>query len=463
MKNKLKMFFMFYVFTIAFFIFSHAGEVFVKIKKIESEKISKATILPGGNVIYFWEQTRPPTDKEKIFRKEWFDKEWETFINEAKSKGIPEIDKESEKFAKEIEKEVYQKPVINSLESFFYAAIKGIPIIVYEALKIGYPLARNYFINQPVVVKAGFKLYSPNGQKIDIPWDIEKFYGKETWMRIPLEEINMIASPNGKFLVLETREEFLVLFEIKDNTVIPIAQIYGKSPIGWSRDDSLMFVTKPSKSKKCTFSVYSIDDLQHEVANLGPVISYPSKKFSWITSVAISKEFLAVGGANIFCIYSLPDGTVRQPDKKTFHRIGGSPDGIIYGLSFSEDGKLLYIASGRGFFVIDPYTFSVLDEYIRPATANFSFHMLASVSPDGKYAAILHGKERDYGLSTLFIWDIHNKKIVQKIGTEKEKMLQSISSGFSFIYPPATLTNDWKFLLTIRQDGVLELFQNQTL
>ena len=184
-------------------------------------------------------------------------------------------------------------------------------------------------------------------------------------------------------------------------------------------------------------------------------------KSSFIRAAAISDEFFVVSGRDTLCLYSLSDGSIRQPNIKMLRRIGGSPNSVIYGVAFSLDGRLLYIASARGFFVIDPYNFSLLDEYILPAGSSFYFQSLAGISPDGRYAAVLYGKERINGWATLFIWDIHNKRILQRIGTDEGKMLHTISAGFRHIYPPAILTKDWTYLLIILHDGTIELYRRR--
>ncbi len=439
---------------------SDNDRLFVKVLEVRDKdvRVSKAALLPKGGVIYFWERTRPPNEDEKKLRAKWFDEQWEAFRREAEQKGIPEIERKSEEIAKELESELAkQPPIIQPMRPFFSAATRGIPMLMRQALKMALPLARQHFINQPVVVEAGLKIRYPDGREADIPADIDKLYGEETWMRMPAEEINLRASPNGRFLALETVDESFVLFELRENAFVPVAQVRGQSPIGWSSNGRLMFVAR--NPERDTFTVYAMDGLR-EVASLGPV-PRPTKRFSDIRAVAISDELLVVGGGNLLCVYRLSDGSVKQPDPKTLRRIGGSPDSAIYGLAFSTDGRVLYVTSARGFFVIDPYTFAILDEYIRPAVADFFFDKLAGVSPDGRYAAVLHGRERLYGWATLFFWDIREKRIVQKIGTERGRMLDTISSGFKFVYPPAMLTNDWQFLLAIRQDGVLELYRGQ--
>lgn len=330
-------------------------------------------------------------------------------------------------------------------------------MLMRQALKMALPLARRHFINQPVVVEAGLKIRHPDGRETNIQTDVEKLYGEETWMRMPAEEINLRTSPDGKYLALGTEDEFFVLFELRGNEFVPVAQVRGQSPIGWSQDGRLMFAAR--SPKRDTFVVYAMEGLR-EVATLGPV-PRPTKRFSGIRTVALSDELLAVGGGNLLCVYRLADGSVKQADRRTLGRIGGAPDSVIYGLAFSPDGRALYVASARGFFVIDPYTFSVLDEYILRAGSDFRFEMLAGVSPDGRYAAVLYGKERLKGWATLFLWDIRGKQILQKIGTEQGRMLDTITFGFRFIYPPVNLTNDWQFLLAIRQDGILELYQRQ--
>lgn len=139
---------------------------------------------------------------------------------------------------------------------------------------------------------------------------------------------------------------------------------------------------------------------------------------------------------------------------KTLRYIGGAPDSIIYGLAFSLDGKKLYVASGRGFFVVDPKTFAILDKYILSIGEEIRFEGIAGISPDEKYAAILYGKENLGGWATLFFWDIQKKKVIQKI-----EGLDTITSGFVFIYPPAMLTPDWKYLLAVKRGGFLELYR----
>ncbi|MCS7186179.1 MAG: hypothetical protein RMK89_04400 [Armatimonadota bacterium] len=437
------------------------GDVlFVKVVEIGCEGVyaRKAALLPKGEVIYFWEQTRPPNDEEKRLRALWFDEQWEAFRKRAEQKGIPEIERKSQAIAKELEVELAkQPPVIRSLQPFFSAATRGLPMLMRQALKMAFPIARQHFINQPVVLSAGLKIRHPDGREEGIQVDVEKLYGEETWMRIPAEEINLRTSPDGRFLALETSEEFIVLFEFRENAFSPLAQVRGQSPIGWSHDSRFMFVTR--SPKRDTFAVYKMDGLS-EVGSFGPV-QRPVKGFSDIRTVAISNELLAVGGGNILCVYRLADGSVKQADRRTLGRIGGAPDSVINGLVFSPDGRKLYVASARGFFVIDPHTFAVLEEYILPAKAGFSFDKLADVSPDGRYAAVLYGRERLYGWATLFFWDIRGKRVIQKIGTEQGKMLDTISKGFRFIYPPANLTKDWLFLLVTRQDGVLELYRRR--
>ncbi len=78
-----------------------------------------------------------------------------------------------------------------------------------------------------------------------------------------------------------------------------------------------------------------------------------------LTSLFISEELFIVGGWDFLCVYNFSTGAIKQLNIKTLRRIGA-----IYGLVFSEDGRSLYITSSRGFFIMDPYNFSVLYEYI---------------------------------------------------------------------------------------------------
>lgn len=87
-----------------------------------------------------------------------------------------------------------------------------------------------------------------------------------------------------------------------------------------------------------------------------------------------------------------------------------------------------------------------------------ALHLRAS--PDGRYAAALYGRERAEGWATLFFWDVRERRILRRIGTEPGRMLDTISAGFRFIYPPAQLSADWQYLLVSRQDGSLEVFRS---
>lgn len=450
----------FMVFSLLSSEVSGSDELFKKVTEIREKEgyIRKAVLLPEGNVAYFHEVTRPPTEEEKAARAKWFDEQWEAFRKEAEKKGIPEIERKSEEIAKELEKQISQQPpVVRSMQPFFSAAARGIPMLMRLALEMALPLARRHFINQPVVTAAGLRMwYQDRGRADLLQVDVQKLYGGETWMRVPLEEINLRASPDGRYLALESAEEAIVIFELKGGGLSPIAQIRGRSPIGWSHGGRLMFVSKAAR--KDSFTVFSTEDLR-EVISVGLIPCSGERPI--VRAVAISDRYLAVGGGNFLCVHRFMDGSFLQPDRRTLRRVGGAPDSVIWGLAFSPDSRLLYITSARGFFVIDPSTFAVLDEYVRPAGAGFYFDTLAGVSPDGHYAAVLHGRERPHGWATLFFWDIPGKRILQRIGTREGQMLDTISSGFRFIYPPATLTEDWRFLLVVRQDGILELYRRR--
>lgn len=439
---------------------SHGNDLFSKIGdiKIKNGHATKAFLLPKGEVIYFWEQTRPPTEEEKRLRAEWFDKQWEEFRKNAEKRGIPKIEEDAREIAKELDRWHSKLPLIEkTVKPFLSAVARGMPMLMRQAMEIGHPLAREHFINQPVVVKSGLIIHYPNGDENNVQLDLEKFYGQESWARIPTEDINLRASPNGGFWVLETKDKFLLLFKIKDGNFIPIAKIQGQSPIGWSLNDRFMFVKSLDEG---SFVVYEMQSLK-EMAKVNLKSTSCNIKSSFIRAAAISDEFFVVSGRDTLCLYSLSDGSIRQPNIKMLRRIGGSPNSVIYGVAFSLDGRLLYIASARGFFVIDPYNFSLLDEYILPAGSSFYFQSLAGISPDGRYAAVLYGKERINGWATLFIWDIHNKRILQRIGTDEGKMLHTISAGFRHIYPPAILTKDWTYLLIILHDGTIELYRRR--
>ena len=411
-------------------------------------RIHTAALLPGGDIAYYWERTRPPTEGEKARRAEWFDKQWEEFRRRAEQEGLPKIEQKSEELARKLEEEISkQPPIIQSMQPFFSAAVRGIPMLMRLALNLALPLARQHFINQPVVEEAGLRVWGRDHRGSDLlRVDVAKLYGVEEWMRMPIDALNLRTSPDGRYMALETAEEAFTLFELKGGALVHVAQIQGRSPLGWSRNGRLLYVARREVGKGTTISLYAMEGLREE-GRCGP--------FQDIRAVAISDEGqLAVGGGNFLKICRR-DGSSLEPDRRTLGIIGR----LIYGLEFPRDGLRLYVASERGFAVVDPRTFAILDQYIRSTSDDFRFEKLAGVSLDGRYAAALYGRERPGGWATLFFWDVRDRRVVQRIGAEPGPMLASISSGFRFIYPPALFTEDWRYLLVIRQNGSLELFR----
>ncbi|MFN4178868.1 MAG: hypothetical protein ACK4I8_01020 [Armatimonadota bacterium] len=56
---------------------SSSDGLFVKMAEVRGKNghVSEAALLPKGEVIYFWERTRPPTEEEKKLRAKWFDEQ----------------------------------------------------------------------------------------------------------------------------------------------------------------------------------------------------------------------------------------------------------------------------------------------------------------------------------------------------------------------------------------------------
>jgi len=420
-------------------------------------QVRRAALLPDGRVAYYHERTRPPTAQEKERRAAWFDAEWERFRRQAEQEGIPQIERSGEQMARKLEEEAAkQPPVARALAPFFSAAFRGLPAWLRWVMEQTLPIARRHFINQPVVVEAALRVWDPSGKSTELlPVDVPALYGEESWARFPADELHLQASPDGRYVALETADKASVLFELTGTALSPKARVRGGPPLGWSPDGRLLFVTR-SEDRKKVIAIHAADDLQ-ELArcpvNFGRnLIKAADNVGGILMGVAISQDRLAVALFTDLGVCRLPAGSLVLPDPATLRRIGAPR-----GLAFSQ-GRL-YVASTRGFAVVDPDTFAILDQYIRPAAADYSFQQLAGVSPDGRYAAALHGKERDDGWATLFFWDVPQRRIVQRIGTQPGRMLDTISSGFRIIYPPAQLTRDWRYLLVVRQDGVLELYR----
>lgn len=435
-------------------------ELFRKIGELQdpSAPAREAALLPDGKVAYYWERTRPPTDQEKERRAAWFDAEWERFRRQAEQEGIPQIERGGEQMARQLEEEAAKQPwVVRPLVPILSATFRGLGPWLRWVMDYTLPIARQHIINQPVVVEAGLGLWEPGGKtpKELLPVDVPHLYGAESWARFPTDALHLRASPDGRYVALETADKAFVLFELTGTALSPKARVRGGSPLGWSPDGRLLFVTR-SEDRKKVIAIYAADDLRELArcpADFGRnLIKAAGNVGGILMGVAISEDRLAMALFTDLGVCRLPAGSLGLPDPATLRRIGAPR-----GLAFSQ-GRL-YVASTRGFAVVDPDTFAILDQYVQPAAAGYSFQQLAGVSPDGRYAAALHGKERDDGWATLFFWDVHQRRIVQRIGTQPGRMLDSISSGFRFIYPPAQLSRDWRYLLVIRQDGILELYQ----
>ncbi|MDR7396992.1 MAG: hypothetical protein QN213_09210 [Armatimonadota bacterium] len=422
-----------------------------------SAQVRKAALFPDGRVAYYWERTRPPTDQEKDRRAAWFDAEWERFRRQAEQDGIPQIERSSEHMARKLEEEAAKQPVVvRPLFAFLSAAFRGLPAWLRWVIDLTLPVARRHFINQPVVVEAGLRMWDPSGKTAGLlPVDVPGLYGEESWARFPADELHLRASPDGKYVALETAEEAFVLFELARSALSPRARVRGGSPLGWSPDGRLLFVTRSVDGREF-IAVHAADDLRELArcpADFDRRLMGTASSSAIIQDVAIAEDRLAVALFTDLGVCRLPAGSLALPDPATLRRIG-PPRGLV----FAQNRPTLYVASLRGLAVIDPDTFAILDQYLLPPASDFDFQRLAGVSPDGRYVAALHGRERLGGWATLFVWDVAQRRIVQRIGTQPGRMLDTISSGFRFIYPPAQLTRDWRYLLVVRQDGVLELY-----
>ena len=444
-------------------IFALDAGLFQKVAefKIPSLQVRNAVLLSEGLIAYYWERTRPATEEEKKRRAEWFDKEWEKLRQKAEQEGIPEIEKGAKVMAQKLEEEKSKMPIIvRPMVPIFSAIFRGLSSWLHWVVEYTYPIARQHFINQPVVEEAGINIWDPKGKtKKILSVDISSLYGKESWERYPTNGFNLIASPDGRYVVLHTEEDpnAFNLFEIREEDLFFKGQIRGSGPLKWSYDGKYLAL---SKEKEKLVYVFSSETLKEVIrCNFDfdrRALRAGSSQSSWLQDIALGDGRLAIALLTDLGICKLSDGSLNLPDVAILRRIG-PPKSITFG----KDGKTLYVASLRGFFVVDTESFTILNQYLTMPGDGFYFQLLAGVSPDGRYAAVLHGRERDYGWATLFIWDIYQNRIIQRIGTEPGQMLNTISSGFGGIYPPVKISPDWRYLLAIRQDGVLELYQRR--
>ncbi len=359
--------------------------------------------------------------------------------------------------ARKLEEEAAKQPVVvRPVVPLLSAVLRGLPAWFRWVVEQTLPLARKHFINQPVVVGAGVRVWGPIGKTQELlPVDVSTLYGEESWARFPADELHLRASPDGRYVALETADEAFVLLQLTPSALSPRARVPGGSPLGWSADGRLLFVTRSADREKFV-AVHTHDDLR-ELARCPADFDrrlWGAGTGSIIRDVAIAEDRLAVALFTDLGVCRLPAGSLVLPDPSTLRRIGPPR-----GLAFAQGRPTLYVASGRGLSVVDSDTFAILDQYLRQPAADFDFQLLAGVSPDGRYVAALHGRERLYGWATLFLWDVHQRRVVQRIGTQPGRMLDTISSGFRFVYPPAQLTRDWRYLMVVRQDGALELYQ----
>ncbi|MFN3286612.1 MAG: hypothetical protein ACK45F_10055, partial [bacterium] len=214
-----------------------------------SAQVRRAALLPDGRVAYYRERTRPPTDQEKDRRAAWFDAEWERFRRQAEQEGIPQIERSTEQMARKLEEEAAKQPlVVRPLFPFLSAVFRGLPAWLRWVMEQTLPIARRHFINQPVVVEAALSVWDPSGKTTELlPVDVPGLYGEESWARFPADELHLRASPDGRYVALSPR-----------------ARVRGGSPLGWSPDGRLLFVTR-SVDRRKVIAIHAADDLR-EVA-----------------------------------------------------------------------------------------------------------------------------------------------------------------------------------------------------
>lgn len=429
--------------------------LFVKVAdlNLRDGQAKKATLLANGSVVYFWERTRPATKEEKDKRSAWLDQEWQKLQQKAKELE-PKIAEAAEKVTQQAKEQAEKSPVTRPLVPFFSLGARFPTLVMREGLKLVYPLAKRHFVNQPVVTAAGVSLWHPDGkQELLTTFDLDKFYGEEEWMRLPSDGINLRPSLDGRYLAMQT-ESGIILFALRDKSLEPIGQIHAISPFGFSPSNRFFYATDPKQEH---LLVFTLEDLRltHRLS-CGIDRGLLDRANNFLMAAALSETHAAIATWLDLGIYRLDTGALWQPPRKMLQRIG-PPRNLL----FSRDGSTLYIAGHRGLTLLDIGTLSIVDQYIRHVKDGFRFELLASISPDGRYAAALYGRERDGGWATLFIWDIRQKQVVQYIGKNPNEWLDTIGSGWGgTIYPPATFTEDWSSLLVTLRTGTLQFYKN---
>jgi len=430
-------------------------------QKSEIKDATRAAIFPDGSIIYYYEKTRPATEEEKRIREKWFEEEWAK-LKEKSKKTVPTMEKEAEKAGEEASKEapIILKPFFKSLKFFIKEIMK-------EGLRISYSIGKRHFVNQPVVVNAGFVIEDVNGKKQEVPVDLIEFYGKEEWERIPIDAVNIIISPKGNYFALITTARGIELFHMKNKEPIKRITFIGRYPFGFSYDSKEFYYREDEGSK---FSICKLPDrfLSDEGAKtflpeiLCKSVNVSLDKGDWITDAGIMGNYLFVLTMKKLYVFDIDKSELIKIIK--IKGYGGRS------LLVSQDG--VYIANvSFELYRINLPTFDV--EQASPnkfyLEENFGLHFfrLVSISPNKRYIASLFdpGLIKPKGVkswsgsttgeSRLFIWDIEEKRPVKVYNVKLEEAKGSFGSAIPVLFSP-----DWKYKVLHLKEGRIELWQD---
>ncbi len=410
-------------------------------------------------IVFYFEETRPATEEEKVRRAQEFEKNWKELKLKAKK-----FEKKSEEIAKEAESEIQKKSAF--LSRFpIYAIISGfLKEILKSGMEIGYSLGKQYFSSAPVVTKAGFRFVSKEGLLKEISVDLAEEYGPEPWQRMPNDAVYLKASADNRFIGLETEKGGIILYELKDETIYFVARIKGTHPFGFSPDGKHMFVTLG----KDHYRIYRLPPKRDKDYRL-PLpeflhvkdISFNIPKGTVIKDVLLLDKYLLVLTWHELLVYDWENDKIH---KFKFGGYGGRslvavPDQEVFVAKMDMTLAKVDLKEMR------VYDFK-MDHFQLPRTHGVYFHKLVSVSQDKRFIAALYdpglippkGAKSWSGSTTdesrLFIWDIYKGEVAWHL----EQRLESITGGFGY-HPPAAFSQNWNYLLLNLKGGGIELLE----
>lgn len=429
---------------------------------------TKGILLDNGVIVFYFEETRLPTEEEKIKRTNHFEKEWMELERKSKE-SIPKMEKSVEEGSKEAMKEAKKHPILGPLFPFFKIVPKFFSGIVKVGMEIAKTEGKRYFVNQPVVTKAGFIFSYPDGKEEEMLLSLEETYGPEEWMRMPNDAVNIQVSNSGRLLGIETEKGGILLFEYDQTTgkYLELGRVEGSHPFGFSADDKYMFVTLEE-------GLYRIDilpppdwrDKRYVISPHRPLkeVKIEIEKGIAVTDVILHGDYLLLLTWSKLYVYDV----INEKIHREFKIRGYGGKSMILGPS----GNVFVAGMDMSTVVrIDTnswriYDFVTEDHFALPRKYGVYFHKLASISPDERYVAALY----DPGLipppnakswsggtideSRLFIWDVKERRVVVR----SDERLESITGGFGY-QAPAYFTKDWKYALLRMKDRGMELLE----